>query len=280
VNAEDTKDARSPKTAAVVKGASSARGSAAEVDSAVRRALAILSVFRFSDPILGVSEIGRRLELPKTTVHRLLATLVAEGFVERTGQGKYRLSLKMFEIGQEAVQSHGLRQIGHGPLERLRNETGETAHLAVLSGTDVLYIDRLESAQMMKLLTKVGRRRSAHATSTGKCLLAFGTPADVDAAIAAGLPRMAPRTITTPTALRQSLQETRKNGYAVSINESAPDISSVAAPIFDRSGACVAAVSVAGSTLRMPAESLDRYVRLVVRAAADISKGLSNDPTW
>lgn len=246
----------------------------------MRRALAILCVFSFADPILGVSEIGRRLELPKTTVHRLLATLVAEGFIERTEGGRYHLGLKLYEIGQQAVQNHGLRQIGHGPLERLRNETGETAHLAILSGSDVLYVDRLESPQLMKLMTSVGRRRAAHATSTGKCLLAFGTPHDVDVVLATGLPRLAPRTIATKSALKQSLAETRKNGYAVSLNESAPEVVSVGAPIFDRNGACVAAVSVAGPALRMPPDSLDRTIRLVVRTAAEISAGLAKEPRW
>ena len=251
-----------------------------EADSAVRRALAILTAFSFADPILGVSELGRRLELPKTTVHRLLATLVAEGFVDRTQHGRYRLSLRLYEIGQEAVQSHGLRQVGHGPLEKLRNETGETAHLAVLSGTDVLYVDRLESPQLMRLMTRMGRRRAAHATSSGKCLLAYGSSDDVERVVRGGLTRLAPRTITTKAALKQALTDTRKNGYAVSVNESAPDIVSVGAPIFDRTGSCVAAVSVAGPLLRMPPDSLDRYVRLVVRAAAEISKGLSTTATW
>lgn len=251
-----------------------------EADSAVRRALAIIGVFSYADPILGVSEIGRRLGLPKTTAHRLLSTLVAEGWVEKTTHGRYRLSLRVYEIGQQAVQSHGLRQVGHAPLERLHNATGEMAHLAVLSGADVLYVDRLESPQLMKLLSRFGRRSAAHATSSGKCLLAYGTPADVDVVVKGGLPRLAPRTITTKAALMQALAKTRKEGYAVSIDESAPDIVSVGAPIFGRMGACVAAVSVAGPSLRMPPESLDRFVRHVVRAAADISRGLGKEPNY
>ena len=93
---------------------------------------------------------------------------------------------------------------------------------------------------MMGLFTKVGRRRSAHATSSGKVLLAFGSQADVDDAVAGGLPRLGPRTITTRTRLNQALAEVRKAGYAVSTDEAAPGVVSIAAPIFDRIGTCVA----------------------------------------
>jgi DNA-binding IclR family transcriptional regulator len=243
-------------------------------ESAVARALSVVTAFTFTDPVLGVSELGRRLGLPKSTVHRLLSILVGEGFVERTPDERYRLSLKLYEIGQEVVNGHVLRQVGHVPLEKLRNDSGEAAHLAVLSGADVVYLDRFESPQMMGVFTKVGRRRSAHATSSGKVLLAFGTQADVDDAVAAGLPRLGPRSITTRTRLNHALADVRKNGYAVSSDESAPGVVSVGAPIFDRVGACVAAVSVAGPMIRMPEDRHQQLVRMVVRTAAEISKAL------
>ncbi|HEY0520403.1 MAG TPA: IclR family transcriptional regulator [Ilumatobacteraceae bacterium] len=247
-------------------------------ESAVARALSLLTAFTFTDPVLGVSELGRRVKLPKSTVHRLLAILVHEGFVERTSDERYRLSLKLYEIGQEVVSSRVLRQVGHVPLEKLHNDTNEATHLAVLSGSDVVYLDRLESPQMMGLFTKVGRRRSAHATSSGKVLLAFGSQADVDDAVAGGLPRLGPRTITTRTRLNQALADVRKAGYAISTDEAAPGVVSIAAPIFDRLGSCVAAVSVAGPLIRMPEERHDQLVRMVVRTAAEISKALVNDP--
>jgi IclR family transcriptional regulator, acetate operon repressor len=269
------KSAKAPLAAS-----SNDESAATEGDSVVRRVLAVLSAFTYAEPVLGVSELARRLALPKTTVHRLLTTLVEEGFVERTSAGRYRLSLRVYEIGQQAVQSNRVRQAGHAPLERLRNDTQETVHLAVLAGTDVLYVDRFESPHLVKMLARVGRRNHAHATSSGKCLLAFGTMHDVKLVIDAGLPRLATRTATTPAALRRALSETRKRGYAVSIHESANDVVSVAAPIFDRTGACAAAVSVAGPVLRLRPDNLEPTVRLVVRCAAEISKALALEPTW
>jgi IclR family transcriptional regulator, KDG regulon repressor len=246
--------------------------------STVRKALSIVSAFSYGEPVLGVSELARRLGYGKSTVHRILTTLREEGFVERTLDDRYRLSLKLYEIGQQVAVSTELRELAHVALERLRNETGETAHLAVLAGADVVYLDRLESPHMLRVFTKLGRRRAAHATSSGKCLLAFGSPADVQAAVDGGLPRLGPRTAITRASLARILTEVRARGYATSVEESAPGVASVGAPIFDGTGSCVAAVSVAGPVARLSDEHLDRAVRLVIAAAADISRALTKRP--
>lgn len=236
--------------------------------STVHKTTAVLSAFSYEEPVLGVSELARRLGIGKSTVQRILATLAADGFVERTPDDRYRLSIKLYELGQQVAASNELRERAHPVLERLRNESGETAHLAVLAGTDVVYLDRLESPHMLHLMTRIGRRRAAHATSSGKCLLAYGPPAALAAVLAGGLPRLGPRTITSPTLLRRTLTDVRRRGYAVSVEESAPGVVSVAAPIFDVTGACVAAMSVAGPISRMPPESLDRFARLVLAATS------------
>ena len=237
--------------------------------------MAIVSAFSYGEPVLGVSELARRLGMGKSTVHRLLASLLIDGYVERTDDDRYRLSLRFYEIGQQVAASVDLREVAHPILERLRNQSGETAHLAVLAGPEVVYLDRLESPHMMRIFTRAGRRRAAHATSSGKCLLAYGGADDVATAIAGGLPRLAPRTITSKQQLHRTLREVRARGYAISIEESAPGVVSAAAPVFDGGGACVAAVSVAGPAARMPTESLDRFVRMVVIAGGDISRALT-----
>lgn len=239
----------------------------------VRKAMAVVSAFSYGEPVLGVSELARRLGIGKSTVHRILTTLVADGYVERTHDERYRLSIKMYEIGQQVAASIELRELVHPALERLRNESGETAHVGVLSGTDVVYVDRLESPHMIRWLTRVGRRRGAHATSTGKCLLAFGPPADVARVVAGGLPKLGPRTITSRSMLERALAKIRVDGYAVSVDEAVPGVVSVAAPLFDGAGDCIAAMSVAGPVSRMPPEKVEHVVRLVVRAAASVGPG-------
>lgn len=248
---------------------------AASVSTTIRKAMAVLSAFSYAEPVLGVSELARRLGMGKSTVHRILATLMVDGFVERTPDDRYRLSLKLYEIGQQVVASQELREVAHPVLERLRIESGETAHLAVLSGTDVVYLDRLESPHMLHMFAIEGRRRAAHATSSGKCLLAFGSADAVEQVVAGGLPRLGPRTITTRPVLMRALRDVRRIGHAVSVDESAPGVVSAGAPVFGIDGSCVAAVSVAGPISRMPIDGLDRYARLVVGAAADVSRALA-----
>jgi IclR family transcriptional regulator, KDG regulon repressor len=243
--------------------------------SAITKALRLLSSFSYAEPILGVSELARRLDLPKSSVHRMLVTLVAEGFVEPVPVGRYRLSLKVYELGQQVAFSHRVRQVAHPLLERLRADTGEASHLAVLADADVVFLDRLESPELMRVFVRTGRRTPAHATSSGKCLLAFGTAADVETVVSAGLPRVGPRTLTSRAALERALAAVRNDGYAVSVDESANGVVSVGAPIFDELGACIAAISLAGPPGRMGDQQLTRYIPMLVRTAAAISKGLA-----
>lgn len=242
----------------------------------VVKAVRVLRAFTYDEPVLGVSELSRRLGMGKSTVHRILLTLAEEGLVTRTPSGQYRLGLGLLELGQVAVASLELREVAHGPLERLRNDTGETAHLAVFEPPDVVYLERFESPSTLRMFSRLGRRNHAHSTSSGKVLMAFGSAADLEEVIATGLPRIGPRCITEPRLLKRALEEVRERGYAVSVDESERGVVSVGAPVFDHDGECVAAVSVAGPALRMPADSLDRFAGLVVRTGREISSALGH----
>ena len=120
--------------------------------STVTKATDVLSSFSFAEPVLGVSELARRLGMGKSTVYRLLTTLVRAGWVEQTPDSRYRLSLKVYELGQQVVAGLDLRDVAHTPLEVLRTQTGLTTHVAVLSVPDVVYVDRFESPGMIAVL--------------------------------------------------------------------------------------------------------------------------------
>jgi DNA-binding IclR family transcriptional regulator len=150
----------------------------------------------------------------------------------------------------------------------LRVECKETVHLAVLDGADVVFVDQMESAGLVRMFNRVGRRVPAHATSSGKCLLAYNDAA-VDVVLERGLRRLAPRTITTTALLREALDRVRGLGYAVSLEESEPGVASVGAPIFGRDGACIAAVRE---------EPLQRAIRQVRRCATEISEAMGFRP--
>ena len=242
--------------------------------STVTHTLRLLQQFTFDEPVLGVSELARRLGTGKSTVHRMLRTLQAEGFVAKTNDDRYRLGFKLYELGQLVVHTTELRAVAHGILERLRNESAETAHLAVLDGTEVVYLERFESQATLRLFGRVGRRMPAHTTSSGKAMLAFASPDVVDAVVQTGLRRLGPRTITSRPVFLQALAEVREHGVSVSFEESESGVASVGAPVLGHDGTVIAAVSVAGPSLRMTREAMPRFSRMVLRAAADISAGM------
>lgn len=240
----------------------------------VAKALHVLQAFSYDHPVLGVSELSRKLGMGKSSVHRILSTLAEQGFVVKTPDDRYRLGLKLHELGQLVVSSLELREVAHVPLERLRNDTGETVHLAVLEGIDVVYVHRFESQATLRMFSRLGRRIPAHTTSSGKCLLAFGEPEAVEVVLEHGLPRVGPRTITARNAFLDTLRKIRTEGYAVSVEENERGVVSVGAPVFGHDRTCVAAVSMAGPMLRMTADKIPALSRQVRRCALEISKGM------
>jgi IclR family transcriptional regulator, KDG regulon repressor len=246
--------------------------------STVAKTLRVLEAFSYAEPVLGVSELARKLGMGKSSVHRALSTLLEHGYVAKTPDDRYRLGLKLHEMGQLVVSGIRLHEVAHGPLERLRAECQETVHLAVLDGTDVVYIDRFESAGLARVLNRVGLRVPAHVTSSGKCLLAFSDPTLTERVIAAGLPRRAPRTITTASMFHDALAKVRKDGYAVSVEESEAKMTSVGAPVFGRDGSCIAALSIVGPSLRFSADDVPKYVRMARRSALAISEAMGFNP--
>ena len=240
------------------------------------RTLRVLEAFSFAEPVLGVSELARKLGIGKSTAHRALSTLLEAGYVSKTADGRYRLGLKLHELGQLVVSGLRLHEVAIPPLERLRQASSETVHLAVLDGIDVVYIDRFESEGLSPMLKRVGRRMPVHVTSSGKCLVAFADPGVVDAVLAAGLRRMGSRTITSKNLFIETLQHVRTDGYAVSVEESEPGVASVGAPVFGRDGSCIAAVSMVGPATRMRDDYLTRSIRQVRRCAFEISKGMGH----
>lgn len=242
--------------------------------STVTNALRLMTAFSTSERHLGVSELARRLQLGKSTTHRLLATLTKEGFVERAADGRYRLGIRLYELGSQVVHGIEIREVAHPVLERLRGTTHHAVHMAVLDQTETVYLERFESEQTAAMFRRIGTRVPAHCTSSGKAILAHGKPEWLTTVLNAGLPRIGPRTLTTPSALLDSLQRTRARGYATSVEESAPGVVSVGAPIFGAKGDVLAAVSVAGPLTQIPPERQEQLGKAVLDGAAEISRGM------
>ena len=244
--------------------------------STVRNAARLLKVFRSREADLGVSELARRLGLGKSTVHRMLTTLVAEGLIEQNPRtGGYRLGIVMFELG-EAVRVHmDLHAAAGQVLGELRAQTGESSQVGVLDGHEVVYVDRLESAHSLRLFTETGRRVPVHCTSSGKVLLAYLPEARRQAVLrAAPLAALTPHTITDPSQLAAELDRVRRRGWAEAVNEREVGVASIAAPVRDVGGEVIAAISIGVPLARCSVMALRRLAPVIMEAAEAASRRL------
>jgi DNA-binding IclR family transcriptional regulator len=241
--------------------------------TAVRKALFLLAAFRGTSRDIGLSELARRADLPKSTAYRLLADLESAGFVERQDT-MYRLGLSLFELGARVSfnRPNGLRDIAMHDLSQLYVSTGLTVHLAVLSGSEIIYIERMQGGRPTRIITIPGARRAASCTALGKAILAFSTPEEIRAVVEEGLSRSTAYSITAPPRFLSELASIRASGVAHEQEESELGLYSVAAPILV-AGTADAAVSLSGPTtgynwrfaeaqVRTAAENIARLVML------------------
>lgn len=212
----------------------------------VGTALDLLECFA-SDVELGVSDIARRLGIAKSTAHRVLSTLRTRGFVEQDPHsGRYRLGLHLFELGHLAQVRHPLREVARPICLDLGRRTGLTVNLSVLEGADVVFIERIESADT-RGLNESGRRLPAHVSSSGKAIAAWNNEFAL-ARVAAGFPPRARATVRTAAEWEAVLRMVRKRGYATSEDESYDGVSSVAVPIMSPPVPVNSALSFFGRT--------------------------------
>ncbi|MRG60669.1 helix-turn-helix domain-containing protein [Agromyces sp. CFH 90414] len=235
-------------------------GSASDAVGVLDRMTAILEAFDHDDRGLGISELALRAGLPKSTVSRLVATLVRQRYLERDGK-HLRLGLRVFELGQLAEQPRDLRAAALPVMAELRHRTGGHVHLAIRDRHEMVCIAVMRGNAPAQPIARIGGRLPIHATALGRAVLAHASAASVDEAVAAGLTALTPRTITAPDALRRQLAAVRRSGIAVDVEEFAVGVSCAASPVFAPSGALVAALSVSGRTDRFDADATAAAVR-------------------
>jgi IclR family KDG regulon transcriptional repressor len=248
--------------------------------SSVGNAARLLKMFLSREKELGVSELARRLGLGKSTVHRLLTTLLSEGLIEKDPQtGNYRLGIVMFELG-EAVRVHMDLHTACGPiLASLREETHESCQVGILDGHEIVYVDRLESSQALRLFNETGRRVPVHCTSSGKVLLAYLPEGELGQVLArAPLARLTPRTIVDRDALRDELRLVRRRGWAEAVEERETGVASIAAPVRNVAGEVVAAISIGAPLARLGAAQRKRLAPFVLEAGEAASRRLGWSP--
>ncbi|MBQ0830215.1 IclR family transcriptional regulator [Streptomyces tagetis] len=247
---------------------------------AVTRALDILELFLDGDGTLSAPEIVRRLQLPRTTVHELVSTLAARRYLVPVASepGRYRLGVRPYQLGSRYAEDLDLAAEGRQVARGVAETCDETVHVAILEDTDVIYIAKVDSTHAVRMVSAAGRRLPAHCTSVGKMLLASLPERELDARFPDGteLAAMTPNSITDPAVLREALARVRARGTAVENRESNADVSCVAAPVRDRSGRVVAALSISVPLIRWSEERRAELERLAVEGAAELSERLGH----
>ncbi len=219
------------------------------VDHALQM-LEVLSV----NPSIGVGDAAKLMGIGKSTAFRLLSTLESRGFVKKDENAKYRLSLKIAYLGSLVLNTFDIARVAHPELESLSLSIGETVHLVVLDDRQqACFIDKVICpTTSFRMESTIGAQKSAYSTATGKVLLAYRDPSfQAQYAQSTAMRRYTAKTLTSPEALLNDLHAIRERGYGFDEEESEQGLFCVAAPVFDYTGAAVAAISASGPSERM-----------------------------
>jgi DNA-binding IclR family transcriptional regulator len=243
--------------------------------SSVGTAIQLLKAFSEEQVDIGISELSRRLGVAKSTVHRLAATLAAEGLLEQDHETeKYRLGIALFRLGALVRRRMDVSSQGRPYLYELREKTNETVHLAILDGTEIMYVYNLESTQAIRMRSDLGVRKPAYCTAEGQAILAFQPQTVVDAVIVQGLSPRTPQTITDPAKLIKALAVVRQRGCAIEDEESEIGMRGISAPIRNDAGEVIAAVGLAGPATRLSKKAITTFIPHVIETADLVSRRL------
>jgi len=226
--------------------------------------------------LLGVSEMARKLALPKSVVHRALDALVETGLVARDHEtARYRLGPRALELGLAAVGAPDVRTLALPIMQELVRESGETATLSLLVGTERIYAAQVESPQEVRMTVEVGRRYPVYAGASGRAILAYFSQEEVARYLdRTPLDALTPSTITDRKRLERDLAKVRDHGYAASSGERDPWAAAVAAPILPGGRRVIGSMSICGPRTRLTPERVAGFGELVRRGADELASQL------
>lgn len=245
------------------------------MDKTLLKGLAVLETLAGMDAgARSIDEVAERVGLSRSNTHRTLQTLMHAGYIERdVDAGGYRSTMKMFALGVRQLGQLDVRKLAAPYIARLARKTGETIHLSVLDGLEVIYIDKIDSVQPIRAYSIVGGRAPAYAVATGKALLAAEGETYL-ARSAKRLERYTPATIVELGALKADLAKAARVGYAINRGEWREGVGGVAAPVFNGFAKPVAAIGISGPLDRLNLARMKAFAPAVVAAAADLSRDL------
>ncbi len=246
----------------------------AGTESAERVADVLLAFARTSSSI-GVSALARDLDLSKAVVHRILQSLVSRGLLQYSATGRdYSLGPSATVLGAKALRQLDVRAVGRDPLLRLRDTTGETTTLSLLTADSRAYVDQYESPNEIKMTVELGRMYPLHAGSSSRAILAHLPATQIEHIIRRGLDPLTSHTLTDADELRRQLEQVRRLGYARSVGERQAGAGSIASPVFGMRDDVIGSISVCGPLSRFDDEAVSRFIPFVVSTAREISQGM------
>jgi DNA-binding IclR family transcriptional regulator len=242
----------------------------------IDRIFQILDLLSQAKDELGASELAQRLDLHKSTVHRLMAAMERHRFVEKNRENaKYKLGWRLFELGTVAASRLDLDSVARPHLAALVKKTHETAHLGIMRQGVLISLVSVEADRSLRLPATVGRRSPLYCTSQGKVILAFSDPATAAEIIRTlDFKPFTRNTITKAARLQDELARIRKIGYAIDNEELEEDLRCIGAPVFNHTGEVIAALSIAGPAYRVASGHLPPLIEAVQHAARQLSTAL------
>ena len=242
----------------------------------VSRAFEIIDIISGHKDGLGVTEIAKQIDINKSSVYRILSTMVKYGYVEQNKDtGRYKLGYKFLEISAKLLESIDLRAEARPFLQELEEFTNEVIHLVVYDQGEVVYLETLEGNETLRMHSKVGKRAPMHCTAVGKSILAHLPEQEVMEIIERkGLSAHTEYTITDKNAFLRELASVREKGYALDRQENEYGIICIGVPIFDHTGRAVSAVSISGPSMRMTDERIEKLKDKILEVGQKISERL------
>ncbi len=239
----------------------------------IDRAFDILELLSLEKDGLGVTEIGNRIGLHKSTVHRILSAMAERGYIEKSGKGAYKLGLKLIEISSVYLNSIELKTEARPYLWELTSRLNQTTHLAILEGNEAVYIDKVDVMTSIRLYSQIGRRIPVYCSGLGKCLLSGLDESKLQEVVdSCSFKKLTDNTIMDKEQLLLQVTEARKNGWALDNEEHESGVRCIAAPVFDYRGKVIAAVSVSGPANAVTPDRDQETGKMVKDIALNISK--------
>lgn len=247
-----------------------------DVVQSVDRALTILELLSDYNEGLGITEIGTKIDLHKSTVHRLLGTLMYKGFVVQDEQNnKYKVSLKLYELGAKRVIEEDILSASKPFTKGLMNSLNEVVHLVIRDKDAIVYIDKVEANNTIRMASTIGKRSPLYCTSVGKAMLAYLSESEIEEIWKnTNLIKLTEHTIVDFKELKEELAKIREKGYSEDDEEHELGVRCIGAPVFNRRGEVEGAISISGPTTRVTKDKVEEFASEVVKYANLISKEL------